>query len=197
MYCRNLAWRILSITLLTYEMNEFIWYFKLSLALPFFGVEMKTDLFQSYRHCWDFQIFWHIECSTLTASSFRILNSSAGTSSPPLALFVIMLLRAHLASHSRMFSSRWVGTLVMNILIIKTFLYSFSVFSCHLFLISSVSVRSLLFLSFIFLLFFYISFHFLVKKTSLSLLAILWNSSFSWIDFPFLPCLLSHFLSYL
>ena len=139
--------------------------------MPFFGIEMKTDLFQSYRHCWDFQICWHIECITLTASSFRILNSSAGTSSPPLALFVIMLLRAHLASHSRMFSSRWVGTLVMNILIIKTFLYSFSVFSCHLFLISSASVRSLLFLSFIFLLFFYISFHCLVKKASyLSLL---------------------------
>ena len=30
------------------------------------------------------QICWHIECSTLTAPSFRILNNSTGISSPPL-----------------------------------------------------------------------------------------------------------------
>ena len=33
---------------------------------------MKTDLFQSCSHCWVFQIFWHIECSTFIASSFKI-----------------------------------------------------------------------------------------------------------------------------
>ena len=43
-----------------------------SLALPFFGIGMKTDLFQSCGHCRVFQICWHIECSTFTASSFRI-----------------------------------------------------------------------------------------------------------------------------
>ena len=37
------------------------------LALPFFDIGMKTDLSQSCGHCWVFQIFWHIECSTLTA----------------------------------------------------------------------------------------------------------------------------------
>ena len=37
---------------------------------------MRTDLFQSYGHCWVYQIWWHIECSTLTASSFRIWNNS-------------------------------------------------------------------------------------------------------------------------
>ena len=42
-------------------------------------------------HCWVFQICWHKEYSTLTASSFRILNSSSGIPSPPLALFVVML----------------------------------------------------------------------------------------------------------
>ena len=67
-----------------------VWAF---LALPFFGIGMKTDLFQSCGHCWDFQIFWHIECSTFTASSFRIWNSSAGIPSAPLALFIVMLLR--------------------------------------------------------------------------------------------------------
>ena len=40
-----------------------------SLALPFFGIGMKTDLFQAFGHCWVFQIWWHIECSTFTASS--------------------------------------------------------------------------------------------------------------------------------
>ena len=51
---------------------------------------MKTDLFQSYGHCWVFQIWWHIECITFTTSSFRIWNSSIGIPSPPLALFVVI-----------------------------------------------------------------------------------------------------------
>ena len=46
-----------------------VWTF---LALSFFGIGMKTDLFQSCAHCWVFQMCWHIECSTFTASSFRI-----------------------------------------------------------------------------------------------------------------------------
>ena len=53
---------------------------------------MKTDLFQSCGHCWVFQICWHIECSTFTASTFRIWNSSTGIPSPPLALFVCCFL---------------------------------------------------------------------------------------------------------
>ena len=60
-----------------------VWAF---LALLFFGIGMKTDLFQACGHCWVFQICWHTECSTLTASSFRIWNSSTGIPSPPLAL---------------------------------------------------------------------------------------------------------------
>ena len=76
--------------------------------LPFFGTGMKTDLFQSWGHCWDFQICWHIDWSTLTASSFRILNSSAEIPSPPLALFIVTLPKAHLTSHSRISgSSEW------------------------------------------------------------------------------------------
>ena len=50
----------------------------------FFGVGMKTDIFQSCGHWWVFQICWHIECITLIASSFRIWNSLAGIPSPPL-----------------------------------------------------------------------------------------------------------------
>ena len=63
---------------------------------------MKTDLFLSCGHCWVFQMCWQIECSTFTTSSFRIWNSSTGIPSPPLALFVVMLPKADLTSHSRM-----------------------------------------------------------------------------------------------
>ena len=57
-----------------------------------------------------FQICWHIECSTFTASSFKIWNISSGIPLPPLALFGVMLSKAHLTSHSRMSGSRWVIT---------------------------------------------------------------------------------------
>ena len=61
-------------------------------------------------HCWVLQICWHFECSTFTASSFRIWNSSTGIPSPPLALFIVMLPKTHLTLHSRMSGSRWVIT---------------------------------------------------------------------------------------
>ena len=81
----------------------------------FFGIAflwdwMKTDLFQSCGHCWVFQSCWHIECSTFTAPFFRIWNSSTRIPSPPLALFVVMLCKAHLTSHFRMSGSRSVIT---------------------------------------------------------------------------------------
>ena len=172
------------------------------LALPFFRIEMKTDLFQSCGHRWVFQICWHIECNRVTESSFRIWNSSAGILSPPLALFVVILPKAHLSSQSRMSGFRWVTKPLRVSRSLRHLLYSFSVYSCHLFFISSASVRSLPFLSFIvpiivwnvrqvspvslkwslvfpILLFSSISLHCSLKKAFLSLLAILWNSAFS------------------
>ena len=109
-YCWSLAWRILSITLLVCEIRAIVRYFEHSLALPFFGIGMKTDLFQSCGQCWVFQICWYIECINLTASSFRTWNSSAGISSSPLALFIVVFPKAHLTLHSRMSGSRWVIT---------------------------------------------------------------------------------------
>ena len=76
-------------------------------ALSFFGIGMKTGLFQSCGHCWLLQICWHIECSTSTSSSFRIWNSSTGIPSPSLALFIVILPKAHFTLHSRMSDSRW------------------------------------------------------------------------------------------
>ena len=94
--------------------------------MSFFGIGMKTDLFQSCGHCWVFQICWRIECSTFTASSFRIWNCSTGIPSPPLALFLVMLLsKAHLTSHSRMSGSRWVITPSWLSGSWRSFLYSF------------------------------------------------------------------------
>ena len=162
---------------------------------------MKTDLFQSCGHCWVFQICWHMECSTFTASSFRIWDSSTGIPSPPLALFVVMLSKAHLTLHSRMSGSRWLITPLWLSGSWGSFLYSSSVYSCHLFLKSSYSVRSIPFLSFIepifawnvplvsliflkrslvfpILLFSSISLHWSLRKAFLFLLAILWNSAF-------------------
>ena len=109
---------------------------------------MKTDLFQFCGHCWVFQICWHIECSTFTASSFRIWNSSVGISSPLLALFILMIPKAHLTLHSRMSGSWWVTTPLWLWGSLRLFKYSSSVYSCHCFFISSASVRSLQFLSF-------------------------------------------------
>ena len=171
---------------------------------------MKTDLFWSCGHCWVFHICWHIECRTFTASSFRIWNNSTGIPSPPLALFVVMLPKAHLTWHSRMPGSRWVITRSWVPGSWRSFLDS-SVYSCHL-LVSSASVRSLLFLSFIepifawnvplvsliflkrslvfpILLFSSISLHWSLRKAFLSLFAIVWNSAFKWGYLSFTPLL--------
>ena len=183
-----------------------------NLCQVFFGTGMKTDLFQSYGHCWVFHNCWHIECSTFTVSSFRIWNSSAGIPSPPLALFVVMLPKAHLTSHSRMSGSRWVVTPSWLSGLWRSFLYSSSVYSCHLFLISSISVRSLQFLPFIepifawnvplvsliflkrslvfpILLFSSSSLPWSLRKAFLSLFVILCNSVFKWVYLSFSPLL--------
>ena len=86
----------------------------------FFGIAFLWD----WNENWPFPVLWpllsfpsllsfpnlHIECSTFTASYFKIWNCSAGISSPPLTLFIVMLPKAHLTSHSRMSGSRWVIT---------------------------------------------------------------------------------------
>ena len=90
-----------------------------------FGIGIKTDLFQSCDHCWVFQICWHTECSTLTASSFRVWNMSTRIPSPPLTLFIVMLPKAHLTSYSRMSDSRWVITPSWFIWVVKIFFVQF------------------------------------------------------------------------
>ena len=171
---------------------------------------MKTDLFQSCGHCWVFQVCWHIECSTFTASSFRIWNNSTGIPLTPLALFIVIFPKAHFLSHSRMPGSGELSYHCDYLGREDLFLYSFSVYSCHLFLISSASLSSIPFLSFIvpifawniplvsliflkrsliipILLFSSIYLHWSLRKAFLSLLAIIWNSAFKWVYLSFTP----------
>ena len=109
---------------------------------------MKTDLFQSCGHCWVFKSCWHIECSTFTASSFRIWNSSTGIPSPPLALFVVMLSKAHLTSHSDVWLEVSDHT-IMTIWVVKIFFVQFFCVFLPPLLNIFASVRSIPFLSFI------------------------------------------------
>ena len=121
-----------------------------------------------------------------------------------------MLPKAHLTLYSRMSGSRWVITPLWLSGSWRSFLHSSSVYSCHLFLISSVSVGAIPFLSFIvanfawnvplisqnslkrslvFLILFFssISFHWSVRKALSSLLTVLWNSAFKWVYLSLTP----------
>ena len=127
-----------------------------------------------------------------------------------------MLPKTHLISHSRKSGSRWVITPSWFSVSWRPFLYSSSVYSCHLFLISSASVRSTIFvlywahlcrnvpvvsliflkrsLVFPILLFSSIFLHWSLRKAFLSLLAILWNSAFKWVYLSFSPLLFTSLL---
>ena len=109
---------------------------------------MKTDFFSPVATA-ESSKFADIEYSTWTASYFRIWKSSAGISAPPLALLVVMFPKTYFTPHSRMSGCRWVITLSWLSGSWRPFLYSSSVYSCHLFLISYTSARSIQFLPFI------------------------------------------------
>ena len=173
----------------------------------FFGIAFLWN----WNENWPFPVLWPLLSfpnllaywvQPFTASSFRIWNSSTGIPSPPLALFIVMLPKTHLTSHSRMSGSGWVITSSWLSQSWRSFctvlLYILATF---LFLIPSASVRSIPFLSFIepifawnvplvsliflkrslvfpILLFSSISLHWSLRKAFSSLLLILWNSTF-------------------
>ena len=110
------------------------------------GLEWKLT-FSSPAVTAEFSKFAGILSAAL--SSFRVWNSSTGIPSPPLALLIVILPKAHLTSHSRISGFRWVITSSWLSGSLSSFLYSSSVYSCYLFLITSASARSIPFLSFI------------------------------------------------
>ena len=144
-----------------------------------------------------------------------IWRSSTGIPSPPLALFAVMLPKAHWTLHSSISGSRWVIT-PSDYLGHEN--QSSSVYFHHLFLISSASVRSIPFVSFIepifvwnvprvslvflkrsldFPILLLSSLHLSRRKAFLSLLPILWNSAFRWLYLSFSPLPFSSFFSQL
>ena len=77
------------------------------MALPFFEIGMKTDLFHPVATD-EFSKFADILSTALSQrylSGFEIAGIT-GIPSPPLALFIVMLSKAHWTSHSRMSDSR-------------------------------------------------------------------------------------------
>ena len=81
----------------------------------YFGIAFLWDWNESlpYPVLWpllSFSNLLDIESSTFTASYFRIWNSSTGIPSPHLALFIVILSKAHFISHSRISGFRWVIT---------------------------------------------------------------------------------------
>ena len=94
------------------------------------GLEWKLTFFSPMATA-EFSKFADILCSTLTASYFSFLNSSARIPSPLLGLFMVMLPKAHLTSHSRMSGSRWVITPSSLSGSWRSFLYSSSMYSWH------------------------------------------------------------------
>ena len=116
----------------------------LTVVWTFFGIVFSLGLewkltFSNYVATAEFSKFPGISSAALylTASSFRLWNSSAGLPSPPLALLAVMLPKAHLTSHSSMSGSRWVITPSWLSGSLRALLYS-SVYSCYL-LIASAS----------------------------------------------------------
>ena len=131
-----------------------------------------------------------------------------------------MLPKAHLTLHSKMPGFEWVITSLYLSGSLRSFLYSSSKYSCHLYLIFFISVRSLIFLPFIVTIFVWniplisliflkwslvfpillissISLHCSLRKAFFSLFAILWNSAFRWLYLPFSPLAFTSPLSYL
>ena len=72
------------------------------------------------------------------------LSSSSRIPQTPLALFIVKLCKACLTSHSRMSGSRCLITSLWLFGSLRSFLYRFSIYSCH-FLLSSFTHFSCLF----------------------------------------------------
>ena len=108
MYLWSLAWRILRVCLLRCARWVQLWG-----SLSIFGIAFLWD----WNENWPFLVglpllsfpnllaYWMQHFDSII---FLIWHSSTRIPSLPLALFLVMLLKAHLTLHSRMSGSRWV-----------------------------------------------------------------------------------------
>ena len=105
--------------------NSFIGYKDLKHGLTRMGDECNCSMVSTYFSTtspgnWDedwpfpvlwtllsLQICWRIECYSLMASSFKVLSSSTGIPSHPLALLTAVLPKSHLTSLCRISGSGW------------------------------------------------------------------------------------------
>ena len=171
----------------------------------FFGIAFLWD----WNENWPFPVLWPLlsfpnllahwvqHFHSIVFEDLKELNWDSIT---PTTLFVVMLPKAHLTSHSRMFGCRWIITPSSLSGPRRSFLYS-SLYSCHLFLISSASDRSPPFLSFIEPIFAWkvplvslimlkrsLVFPILLfSSISLHWLLFFWNSTFKWVYLSFSP----------
>ena len=86
----------------------------------FFGIAFLWN----WNENWPFPVLWLLQSlqnllaywvQHFHSIIFQIWNSSSGILSPPLALFIVMLPKAHLTSHSTMSGSRWGNHTIMII----------------------------------------------------------------------------------
>ena len=105
-----------------------------TLVWAFFNIALLWD----WNENWPLPILWSLLSfpffltlmQHLAAATFTILKRSAGISSLPLALFIVVLPKAHLTSQARKSGSRWVTTTLWLSGSLRSFLYSSSVYSC-------------------------------------------------------------------
>ena len=125
------------------EMSATVHWLAHSLVLLFLGIGMKIDLFQFCGHFWVFQICWHMNAKSWWHPPLGIWVVLLEFHHIHLALLTAVLLRDHLPLHSRMSGFGWLTTPQQVSSSLIYFYTVFSVYSFHLFLISSASTRSL------------------------------------------------------
>ena len=116
------SWKFLVHVLLKPDLENFEHYLaslwdecNCAVVWAFFGIAFLWD----WNENWPFPVPWPLLIfpnllaywvQHFHSIVFQDWNSSTGIPSPPLVLFVVMLPKAHLTSHSRTSGSRWVIT---------------------------------------------------------------------------------------
>ena len=100
------------------EAGQVVWYSHLFQNFPQFNVIHTVNGFGIVNKA-EIDVFLELSCffddavdvgNLISGSSAFLIWRSTGNPSPPLALFVVLLPKAHLTLHCRMSGSRWVIT---------------------------------------------------------------------------------------